>query len=291
MNILSVTHPYLGQFSMSYVIAGEGSALLVDTGLACGRGDLEKAAPHVEAVLSTHGHWDHTGNHWYFQQRGAALLGMAEDARLFGDLSDQWELLYEQFRSDFQIPEARREIYRTEAGRDVTLDRCLSDGEILSFQGCAIQVLHTPGHTLGSCCFYLPEEQILFTGDTLCGGGFFTAPPQLVDPVIYEKTIERLQAVPVKTAYSAHHGAPLDREQFRQLLDQERRAIADLWALTREFLGREATDLSVGGLASFYCDRLGKGLGSGACVTAVAYLRALAGEYPAAETCIRGYRL
>ena len=49
-------------------------------------------------------------------------------------------------------------------------DRLLSDEEAFSEAGFVIRCLHTPGHTPGSCCYYLPDENILFSGDTLfCG--------------------------------------------------------------------------------------------------------------------------
>ena len=46
-------------------------------------------------------------------------------------------------------------------------DRFLEDGEVIRQDGLEIQVLSTPGHTEGSCCYYLPKEQVLFSGDTL----------------------------------------------------------------------------------------------------------------------------
>ncbi len=46
-------------------------------------------------------------------------------------------------------------------------DVVLSDGEEFTLAGFAVKTLHTPGHTKGSCCYYLKEEKTLFSGDTL----------------------------------------------------------------------------------------------------------------------------
>ena len=36
--------------------------------------------------------------------------------------------------------------------------------------GFSLLVLHTPGHTEGSCCYYFPQEDVLISGDTLFEG-------------------------------------------------------------------------------------------------------------------------
>ena len=49
-------------------------------------------------------------------------------------------------------------------------DHYLSDLDVFTCAGYTVQMLHTPGHTVGSCCYYLKDEKVLFSGDTLfCG--------------------------------------------------------------------------------------------------------------------------
>ncbi|MDO4338164.1 MAG: MBL fold metallo-hydrolase [Eubacteriales bacterium] len=46
-------------------------------------------------------------------------------------------------------------------------DVLLKDLDVFEAAGFSIQMLHTPGHTPGSCCYYLKDEGVLFSGDTL----------------------------------------------------------------------------------------------------------------------------
>ncbi|MDR6277134.1 MBL fold metallo-hydrolase [Corynebacterium suicordis] len=47
----------------------------------------------------------------------------------------------------------------------------LKDGENIHVAGTEMQVINTPGHSPGSCAFYMPEAKVLFSGDTLFAGG------------------------------------------------------------------------------------------------------------------------
>ena len=40
-----------------------------------------------------------------------------------------------------------------------------ADGDIFTFGATSMQVIHTPGHTIGHCCFYFPVEELLYLGD------------------------------------------------------------------------------------------------------------------------------
>ncbi len=109
------------------------------------------------ALLLTHAHIDHLGG------AGAVSRGMAVSAYLHPD--DAWlaEAPEVQLRSllgmvpegDFAPPEQYVD---------------LVDGQKLELAGTGLEVLHTPGHTPGHCCFLLDSEQVLFSGDQLFAG-------------------------------------------------------------------------------------------------------------------------
>ncbi|MDE6673678.1 MAG: MBL fold metallo-hydrolase, partial [Acetatifactor sp.] len=48
-----------------------------------------------------------------------------------------------------------------------TPDEYLKDGQELTLADMHFQVIATPGHTIGSCCYYFPEAGFLVSGDTL----------------------------------------------------------------------------------------------------------------------------
>ena len=49
----------------------------------------------------------------------------------------------------------------------LTPDKTFSDGDLIEAAGIEMEVIATPGHTRGSCCFYIKEAGILVAGDTL----------------------------------------------------------------------------------------------------------------------------
>lgn len=131
-------------------------AVLIDSG--GGSLEIEKvlrrAGLSPEAILITHGHWDHT-------------LELDEMRRLTGAPAYMHP-------SDLQILEAswRSGLRPLAASAPIpSLDGWLRDGQEFSVGEVVVKVLHTPGHTPGGVCFFAPSLKAVFTGDTLFAGG------------------------------------------------------------------------------------------------------------------------
>jgi glyoxylase-like metal-dependent hydrolase (beta-lactamase superfamily II) len=55
-------------------------------------------------------------------------------------------------------------------GGTIVVDQYIHENDVLTFGGISFRVIHTPGHTKGSCCFTCDDENVMFTGDTLFNG-------------------------------------------------------------------------------------------------------------------------
>lgn len=147
--------------SNTYVIAAESGGLgfIVDAppdpdGIAA---LVARAGITPVALLATHGHIDHVGGAGAVVDRFSITAYLhPDDDYLALDPAGQLRLLFGMaIPGDFAPPQ------RYEA---------LHDGQRLQLAGLDIDVLHTPGHTPGHCCFLLPDEGVLFSGDLLFAG-------------------------------------------------------------------------------------------------------------------------
>ena len=104
------------------------------------------------AILLTHGHFDH-------------IMAVSELKNAFSipviACAREAEMLNDPVRNMTDY---------TDRLVSFDADRYLDDLDVFTCAGFEIQMLHTPGHTPGSCCYYLKDEKVLFSGDTLfCG--------------------------------------------------------------------------------------------------------------------------
>lgn len=128
--------------------------IIIDPG-ACADRIREKVSAmegKPAAILLTHGHFDHI---------------MAVDSlRAYYGCP-----VYAEKHEREVLENPRKNLTAmTGSAATVTPDRYLTDGAEITLAGFRIRVMHTPGHTCGGCCYYLPDEKVLFSGDTLFAG-------------------------------------------------------------------------------------------------------------------------
>lgn len=103
-------------------------------------------------LLATHGHLDHNfGNNTIFEHYGLTPQVAKEDSRMMEDYQRQANKFYGMIL-DFELPAPKEFLI---ANHNIT------------FGNHCLKIIATKGHSLGSVCFYLEDENTLFTGDTL----------------------------------------------------------------------------------------------------------------------------
>ncbi|TCC52506.1 MBL fold metallo-hydrolase [Kribbella capetownensis] len=163
------------------------------------------AAGDVAVVLLTHKHPDHSEGAAWFANRANCGVRSVDPA--------------------FRIP--------TDHAHG------LAEGDVITAGNLRIEVLPTPGHTLDSVCFWLPQDGSLLTGDTVLGRGTSVVahPDGALGP--YLESLERLRAFANSPAgvdrLLPGHGPVIDDptavltyylDHRRERLDQVRAAVA-----------------------------------------------------------------
>ena len=141
------------------------------------------------AVLLTHGHFDHI--------QGVRDLKNAIRCEICA-LDVEKELLSDA-RMNVSAMTGRPE--------ELEADIWLHDGQQFESAGIAMKVIHTPGHTKGSCCYFLEEQKVLFSGDTL----FMESVGRADLPTGNEKDLmqsvrEKVLTLPSETKVFSGHG-------------------------------------------------------------------------------------
>ncbi len=179
----------------AYLLMNGGEAAVIDAANSFPeiKNALEERGANLKYILMTHGHLSHVHSAPMFKKSlGGMICVHKSDAELLKEIDGHWEP-----------------------------DLLLNDNPSLNLGRTIVKVLHTPGHTPGSVCFYTKEAHALFTGDTLLKGKFgrIQGPHSMGLMLI---SLKRLNStIPPKTTVYPGHGpiTTLSKEAWLDALD------------------------------------------------------------------------
>lgn len=205
-----------------YLVAGDGAAVLVDTGTvetpsqailpALREVGLQPSA--VRLVVVTHPDLDHQGGLAELKEElpeALAACGFAdrglvsEPERLVTDRYGAYEVEHGVGYSDEE-----KAWQRSVSGAPATVDVTFAGGEELDLGARRLRVIHTPGHSAGHLSLHEPQTGLLFCSDAVhwrmcpAADGSAALPPTYEDVDPYLGTIDRIAALAPRELHSGH---------------------------------------------------------------------------------------
>ena len=185
--------PGLGIDSNIYTLQEGKKAFIVDTGMGSHNDYIQNnIQQHIDFdsvayILLTHEHFDHTGGI-------DNLTEICTHAQVCMHKKCKYAL------------EKKIAGTSTAMGTPMpTVHRILNDGDVITLGSSQLEVLYTPGHSLGSICLYDKKTETLISGDTVFSNGDFGRTDlEGGDPRELVKSLAKLMKLKIKNLYPGH---------------------------------------------------------------------------------------
>ena len=180
--------------SNCYLVEDNGHALIIDPSASAASilRRLKEDGCTPDAILLTHGHFDHIMSIDTLRQAepGLKVYIHTDDAPMPGD--------------------GKKNAFGLFFGQDRTwqdADVLMEDGQTISVGNATFRVIHTPGHSPGSVCFLCEEEGVMITGDTLFADNIGRCDLWEGSHAVMRKTLQGLRSYDGNlTIYPGHGG-------------------------------------------------------------------------------------
>lgn len=169
-----------------------------------GISNIKKVVDNLTAlpvtVLTTHVHWDHIGGHHYFKN-------FAVHESEVSWITEQFPLSLQSVKKNLMLKpcvfpvDFHPENYQIFQGNPTII---LHGNDIFDLGGRTLQVIHTPGHSPGHCCFYEKEKGWLYSGDLIYKGCLDAFYPT-TDPKLFFDSVKMIQKYEIKKILPGHH--------------------------------------------------------------------------------------
>ena len=158
--------------------------------------DLGLNLSDLSRLILTHTHLDHSGSTPLFQKDAKNVeIWVSEEEGTFLEQGDD-TVVYGSMLGNKLPP--------------IEVAKKLHDGDVVEVGDFTFQVLHTPGHSIGSLCFFEPNHQLLISGDVVFRhGSFGRADLPTGNGKQLTQSIARLAELPVEMLLPGHMGIAL----------------------------------------------------------------------------------
>jgi len=217
------------------MLIDDDTRVLIDTGM--GRDLAREIAKDkkVDLVINSHGHEDHVACNNLFKD--AKICSHKFDAQIIRSV-DKLKELYGSAEAEAKrlIDSLLDEHFKL---RDSKIDLEFDDGYVFDLGTTKLEVIHTPGHSRGHCCFSIPSEKLVFLADVDLSsfGPWYGCLDSDIDQFI--DSIERVRNLQFEVAVTSHKGIVRGRKILEEKLSDYLNVIFERENKLLEFLTNE----------------------------------------------------
>lgn len=214
--ITMIREPHQSEDVKSYLVEGEQDVAIIDTG--SGAGDFPGLVASLSSkrprVLQSHGHWDHKGHSYAFDE---VLIHPSEAEGLRRDFPAARYV--EAFSPGHADPAFLPAGFDPSGGlRGTEATGTIDHGDQIDLGNRVLEVIHTPGHSEGGVTFLDRTGRALFVADVVYLAGMYLFFPDS-DTDAFRASLERLVAVldAVDLVFPAHGDSPMTPQDVRDI--------------------------------------------------------------------------
>ena len=204
-NVWAIYEPFQWQEVISYLIIGNKSALLVDSGNGIGdiKAIVDQLTDKPVLVLNTHSHFDHIGGNYQFE----TILSPSTKFSISNSKGNNSQIIKTEVSTEALCKDLPKGVtQKNHVIKPYSITSEIKDGDIIDLGGRKVEILQIPGHTDDSVALFEEESGYLWTGDSFYEGPIWLWFPE-TDLPAYHQSISRLAAlVPqLKALFPAHN--------------------------------------------------------------------------------------